>query len=438
MNETIYKACLNKEENNKSWSELAEEFGYENFEKLRAQFRREYKRRNEESQEDEIVSKTEDDFDDTPREKTSYTETDNGLSIICSSPRIKTKEDVIREFNVDESVWKIKSFTIKTSEGYRKDRKVKWEVEDGVVTHGSVNDTGRMLVVPLYHTKTEMIRKTSEDIDFSGIEDFFKKLESQSSKNKTSLPKTNIRSTGKVLEIDLADIHVGNDTSIESTQNKLNQLLVNLIEKMNGKTFEKIMVVQLGDLFHFDTYNRTTTSGTGITTSTKYFTMWEKGVEMLIDFIEGLSLYAPVEVINVYGNHDRVSSFTAAKSLELYFRNSDTVEVDANHDKRKYRKIGRSLVGFVHGDMPKNNVYSLLQREARNMFAETDFFELHLGHFHHEHSLEKDGVIIRYVPTSADTDEWHNDQGYTGNKKATCCFVWDVEKGLEEQWWINA
>lgn len=442
MTEIIYKACLNKEENNKSWAELAEEFGYGSPEKLRGWFRREKIRR--ESFLSSPETSVEKDFSDVDGdmvedEKTIYTETDNGLSIVCASRRIKTKDDIIKEFGIDESVWKIQSFTVKSSEGYRKDRKVQWEVSNGVVLSGKVEDSGKMLIVPMYHTKTNLVKKTPEDIDYGDIEQFFKKLESEISivKRGKTVPMSNYNKNGKVLEIDLADLHVGNDSSIESTQMKMNQLLSNLEKRIGETKFKKIMLVQLGDLFHFDTYNRTTTGGTSITTTTKYFTMWEKGVEMIIDFINGLSRFAPVEVINVYGNHDKISSFTAAKSLEMYFRHDDNVEIDATHEKRKYRKIGRSLIGFVHGDMPKNNVYSLLQREARKMFAETDFFEIHLGHFHHEYSSEKDGVIIRYLPTTADTDEWHNDQGYTGNKRTTTCFIWDEERGLEEQWWIN-
>lgn len=437
MEEHIYKACLNKEENNKSWAELAEEFGYDNPERLRGLFRREKERR---SRVDESIefSKEADktsELDDGIDEKKSYTETDDNIQIVCASPRIKTREDVIREFGIDESVWKIDKFTISTSEGYRKDRKVQWEVKDGVVVNGQVDDSGKMLIVPMYHTKTTLVRKNQNDISFSDIETLFKKLSFQSPV--VGKIKQREEEVGKILEVVLADIHVGSDSSIQKTKQKLDSLLSQILERIEGKSFKKILLIQSGDFFHFDNYGRTTTGGTAVTTSVNYYKMWESGVTMLVDFIQVLSSHVPLEMINIFGNHDSVSSFTAGKALEYYFKNNQNVTIDNGHDERKYRKIGRSLVGFVHGDMSKNNVYSLLQREARILFAETSFFEIHLGHLHHEHSFEKDGVIIRYLPTITETDEWHKKQGYTGNRKCAVCFVWDEWNGLEEQWWIN-
>lgn len=436
MEEHIYKACLNKEENNKSWSELAEEFGYDNPERLRGLFRREKERRtrvNESVEFSKEIDKSE--MEDVSDEKKSYTETDNNIQIVCASPRIKTREDVIKEFGIDESVWKIDKFTIATSENYRKDRKVQWEVKDGVVVNGQVDDSGKILIVPMYHTKTTLVRKNQNDISFSNIETLFEKLSFRSPV--VEKIKQRKEEVGKVLEVVLTDVHVGNDSSIQQTNKKLDSILSQLLERIEGRSFEKILLIQLGDLLHFDGYGRTTTGGTVVTTSVNYYKMWESGVTMLVNFIEALASRVPVEMINIFGNHDTVSSFTAGKALEYYFKNNQNVTIDNGHDERKYRKIGRSLVGFVHGDMPKNNIYSLLQREARRMFAETSFFELHLGHLHHDHSFEKDGVIIRYLPTIAETDEWHKRQGYTGNKKCAVCFVWDEYNGLEEQWWIN-
>jgi hypothetical protein len=96
---------------------------------------------------------------DNSSNQTSFEQTDNSIHIICSSPRMITQEDVIKQFNIDLEEWEIISFKVKTSEGYRKDRKVDWHVKEGSVVAGDVIDTGKMLVVPLYHVEVRLIKR---------------------------------------------------------------------------------------------------------------------------------------------------------------------------------------------------------------------------------------------------------------------------------------
>jgi len=119
------------------------------------------------------------------------------------------------------------------------------------------------------------------------------------------------------------------------------------------------------------------------------------------------------------------------------YRNYPNVLVDASHLSRKFRKIGNNLVLWNHGDMAKQNAYSLIQREARKEFGETKYAEIHSGHFHSQQTVEKDGVIIRYLPTTTPTDVWHYENGYTGNTESTTSFLWDKNLGLREIWYSN-
>ena len=88
---------------------------------------------------------------------------DNYIRIVSASARIRSVEDAIREFDIDTNEWEVKPpVRIKTSEGYRKDRTVTWKVVNGVVEEGTVEDSGKMLVVPLYHIEILFVRKTQE------------------------------------------------------------------------------------------------------------------------------------------------------------------------------------------------------------------------------------------------------------------------------------
>jgi hypothetical protein len=445
--EEILEVWVVSDSNKPIWDELAVKYHEESGEKLRSKFKRERQRRNISSKEEylnthgvrSVSNDTKSEEIKQPemeKEKTTYQEGENYINIICSSPRIVTKDDVIKHFNIDTNIWRVKEFTVKTSEGYRKDRSVQWEVENGTVINGKVNDTGKMLIVPMYHTETKMVRRN--EFTFEDVDKFFKNFSSEK-KSEYVRPK-NFDVGGKILEIDLADMHVGNasvfgeETSIET---KCAFVIDKIIAKCKNVRLEKIVLVNLGDLLHYDTFKQTTTSGTNVTANMDLSTIFEIGAKILINTIDKLVQIAPVEVIGIYGNHDQASSFMLTKAIEFYYRENDCVYVDAGHLPRKFRRFGNCLVMWSHGDLSKNNTYSLIQREARKEFGETKFAEIHCGHFHSQSTTEKDGVIIRYLPTMTPTDAWHFGEGYTGALRSTVSFLWDKELGLEEMWFVN-
>ncbi len=410
---------------------MADEFGFSSKESVRSQFKRERKKRG-----DAPVSTIEHSDELEERERTTYTESDDSIHVVCDSKRIKTRQDIIEFFNIDETVWKIKEFTVRTSEGYRKDRKVDWHVKYGKVSSGDVEDSGKILIVPMIHTETKFVRKETNEISFSEIDSFFENIKTK------ELPQIQSSSRqykpgGLVLEIALADVHVGNESiSFDELQKRVVGLVDEIKRKTKGLVLEKILLVQLGDIFHFDTYGRTTTAGTLITYGSNQTTMFDNGVNLMIWVIQELSSISKVELVNIYGNHDKSSAYMLGKTLEAYFRSDENVIIDTAPAMRKFRKIGVSSVAFVHGDMPKNNIYDIFQKEAREVFGETKYSEIHLGHLHHEISLEKSGVILRWLPSITIPDQWHKDNGYTGAKQGTQCFLWDKETGSCDIWTI--
>lgn len=158
MDESVFQDCLGEKDLAQSghkkgfWIKLAKRHGYRSAELVRNAFKYECRKRNIKF-----------DRGETRREeRTSFEQSDDFINIVCASPRMLTKEEVMRQFNVDENQWEVERFKVKTSEGYRKDRKVDWHVVDGRVTHGDVEDSGMMLVVPLYHIEVRLKRKTEQ------------------------------------------------------------------------------------------------------------------------------------------------------------------------------------------------------------------------------------------------------------------------------------
>jgi len=425
LKDEIYKDCLDVKLSGKSrfWEELSKKWSYKNAESIRTAFRREAHKRGDKNS----------NFYDFDNQET-YQEGNGYINIITSSDRIKTKEEIIKEFKIDTNVWKLDSFEVKTSEGYRKDRKVEWEVEDGAVTHGSVKDTGKMLVVPLYHVRAKFTQKVLEDITIEEMQKMFlvKEFASPMVKRKEYLP------SNETLEIDITDTHFGSDANYAPEERFL-RAIDEIVERIGKRIFKKIYVAILSDIFHYDTINKTTTAGTIVTTNgmTAYET-FDLGLTTLITALQKISDIAPIEVIFIPGNHDRLSGYTLMKALEAYFRNNKNVEFDTGHKSRKHRVIGVNLVGWMHGDMPKARASNWLQVDAREEWGKTKYSEIHSGNYHSQQGSENGGVILRYLPGMTDIDQWHYDNGYVGSVRAMVSFIWHETKGMREMWFTNA
>lgn len=423
MDDIIYEECYKEYlDGTIRWDEKAKKFGYGSKEEIRGRFRRKREKRGDPSVEeyrDKINSgefnKDEEDF--FYRETVETKEDGRIYSdrlIEIESLDLKNPEKLLKAHGFDPSEWVLVSSINNYWNGLRpKDR--------GKVT--------------LYQSKILVRPKIQTDLTFSDIDKFFSEFTPASFSKFSDLRQ--YKSGGLVLEFDLADAHVGNESlPFEDLKQRVVNLVYEIKDRCKGLLIEKIYLVQLGDIFHFDNYARQTTGGTQVTYGSGFHNMYTSGMELMIWVIEELLKISKVEVISIYGNHDKINSYTLAKTIEAYFRNNENVVVDTCPDDRKFRKIGVSSVAFVHGDMPKSNIHDTFQKEARKLFGETIYSEIHLGHLHHEISLEKSGVILRYLPSITVPDEWHKKNGYTGSKQGTHCFLWDLERGLTDIWMI--
>lgn len=430
MRDEIFQDCYNRYlneagKNKPYWNELAEKWGYSNGEILRSKFKNERERRG-------IPPKGET-VSGGAAENTSYKESDNSIYVVCSSERIKTKADVIKEFNINTDIWELDSFEIKTSEGYRKDRKVQWTVQNGIAINGQVNDTGKMLVVPLYHTKTRFVKKTLNHIS---VEDVTKILQDKQIELPVIAP-NNYQPLGEVLEINVMDLHFGSDAN-HSPEKRFSEAIDDVIDRIGTRKFSKVYLCSLGDIFHYDNVNRTTAAGTIVTTnSMKPYEVLDLGIDVFVNNILKLVSVVPVEILFIPGNHDPMNGYALIKVLEAYFMDYDNVKIDVGHSSRKYRLIGNSLVGWMHGEMPKSRASQWLQVEASEEWGRSKYREIHSGNFHSQETKEDGGVILRYLPGMTDIDEWHYSKGYVGAVRAMVSFVWDLDRGLREQWFTS-
>lgn len=292
----------------------------------------------------------------------------------------------------------------------------------------------------MYQSRVTVRPKELDDLSLSDIDEFFSNLKSPTKSNLYT--PSNYDNAGDVLEIALADLHIDrkipDNLRDKSVDSKIGEVIGDILNRVKGKKISKIYLVPLGDNIDYDNLDYKTSKGTQqYSSGMSPYTAFDYMSQLFIYAIDSLSRIAPVEGIFIPGNHDRLFSYTVMKSLEYYYRNNDNVKVDVGHSPRKYRKIGNSLVGWMHGDMKKQYHHSWLQNEARALWGQTKYAEVHAGHFHHQVTTEKDGVVVRFLPSTTDPSIWEEEEGHLGNTKSTCSFLWSKHYGLRDIWFTN-
>ena len=258
------------------------------------------------------------------------------------------------------------------------------------------------------------------------------------------------------MEIDLPDLHsgllawrkeTGEDYDIHIAKESFYQCIYDIVDRCKHKRLKKIIFVTLGDLLHFDNDNQTTTKGTFQQADGRLTKIFDATMDMLIDGITIIGDIAPVEVVYICGNHDRTTGYMLLKAVENAFRRDDNVQFDTEPNPQKFRRFGKVLIGWTHGDMQKQNMSGWLQQSARAEYGQSEFAEVHAGHYHSLKAIEtkrdltqtedSGGIIIRYLPTICNASYWEHQQGYISALKTMMCFVWNEETGLREMWYSN-
>jgi len=246
---------------------------------------------------------------------------------------------------------------------------------------------------------------------------------------------------GKLLEIDIADLHVGKlawagdsgDTyNHEIARERFFFILNDVIAKTADYTFDRILFVWANDFFHVDGPSKTTTKGTPQDASMQFEHMFEFGAEMLVEGMDLLNQVAPITTMYMASNHDRLVSFFATKYLQAWYRNNKHVVVDSQPLSRKVVQFGQNLTGYTHGHLEKNQMGAWLAKDYKQAWGETNFHEVHAHHIHSERSIwEANGQITRFISSPTGTDRWHHDNAFTGATQKGQSFIYDREYGLE-------
>jgi hypothetical protein len=250
-----------------------------------------------------------------------------------------------------------------------------------------------------------------------------------------------------ILEINISDLHIGKLAWNEETKDGnydtkiATKRFVDTLEKTIARAsvfdYERIVFPIGNDFFNSDNIFGTTTGGTAQDVDVRWQKSYRMGRELLINAIDYLKQYAPVDVIVVQGNHDEERMFYVGDALDLFYTNCDSVTVDNSASLRKYYKFGKVLLGFTHGAKEKQaDLPLIMANECPKEWAETSFRELHLGHLHHRREIkylstqEYKGVVVRLMRSLTSADAWHASKGFIGSVKGSEAFIWNYDTGL--------
>ncbi len=198
---------------------------------------------------------------------------------------------------------------------------------------------------------------------------------------------------------------------------------------------ERVLFPVGNDALHADNLAGDTTDGTRLETVDDQ----RDAIDALCDACEYAALrfleLAPVDIVAIESNHDRLSTFWLGKVLEAYFHRTPDVTVDASRAPNKYYVYGQTLIGLQHGDKIKPDALAVLMAtEAPDAWARTRYRQWLRGHIHYAAgmyypSTETHGVSVRVIPALCPPDQYHLLRGYVGGHRAAEALYYHREHG---------
>lgn len=332
-----------------------------------------------------------------------------------------TPEAIMEAHNLDSTVWDVVSYKSNFWQSQKKGGKT-------IVLYQS-----KITVKPRRGgIRFEDIDRYFADKDFSGI---------------PRIKPAQFDQSGAILEVCIPDLHsglfswrleTGEDYDHEIVRERFEACMADILARCEGLRISKVLFVTLGDLLHTDNLDNSTTHGTRQDVDGRFSKFFDNTLDLLIDAICAFEQVAPVEVIYVPGNHDTLTGYTLLKAVQMAFTEHPFVDVDVWPNPRKWRRIGKNLIGWCHGDIPNKHRTTWLQQDAREEYGATEYAEVHAGHIHSQATVEENGLVYRNLPTVCSASAWEHKQAFGSAWRGVMSFLWaPSEAGPQEIWFSN-
>lgn len=359
----------------------------------------------------------------TPPTEEMRIEGDHATFTGTTTKFIRSEADAIREFNIDTSIWFVKSMQVKAWT-----TAMKLEHADGENTPTTIQNYG--VTLKLERLLPYSFQKATDSI--------FERMKSHAPKYPK--PERMPKATGETFlaVMCLFDAHFGklcwqqetnNTYDLKIAESVYRNAVEDLLADVGGRSVEHWLFPIGNDFYHVDNRKNMTTGGTPQDVDGRYEKIIEAGEMAVIWAVERMAQTAPVSVVHVPGNHDQTASWHLARTVELWFRNNSRVTVDRAANPRKYFHWNTTLLGLTHGnEEKKQSLPSIMSVERPKEWAESTCREWLCGHEHRARQWQTQPVdtheqtTIRAMRSLAGTDAWHHRKGYLSSKAAEVYF----------------
>ena len=339
-----------------------------------------------------------------------------------TAKNVRTLEDLIEVCEIDLEAWTIDRWVCNKWEMGYKDRN---------------KEAGSL---PLFQIKVWLKKRVVQLATRSEILDLIDSTKLEIDRRPRTIIKR-LATTGLLFEPNIPDLHMGKlawakETGHDNYDTKLSkhafeEALETLIQRVSHFEFERVVFPVGNDLLNADNMLNTTTGGTPQDSDVRFQKTFTTARYMMVAAIERLRELAPVDVVMVPGNHDQLSIWHLGDSLECYFHKYTDVKIDNDPRQRKYYEFGKVMLMFTHGDKgSKPDYLGVVATEQPEMWARTEFREVHCGHIHKVEVAEYHGLKVRVSPALCPPDAWHAEKHFVGNGRSAEAFVWSKDEGL--------
>jgi hypothetical protein len=307
--------------------------------------------------------------------------------------------------------------------------------------------TGAILTSPLYQIKARLRPVAPPSVLVLG-QQILADIREEAGKQPVAgkiVPPMGMPETRHMLEVSAFDLHfgklswreeAGEDYDISIARTAFQSAVEDLLAKAQGFPLQRILLPIGNDLLQVDNLQGTTTGGTPQDTDSRYHKAFRAARSALSWAIHRLAEVAPVLVIVVPGNHDRLTAFHMGEVLEAQFASDPRVTVDNSPKLRKYVSFGVNLLGFTHGSEEKHaDLPLIMAREEPDAWAKARHYEWHVGHLHKSKETRYtagdsfNGVRVKILPSLCAADAWHYSKGYVGERRSAEAYLWNFSTG---------
>ena len=221
----------------------------------------------------------------------------------------------------------------------------------------------------------------------------------------------------------------GKDWDVEIATRTHQLVVADLVER--SPQTEQALIVNLGDLMHYDSMAAVTPrGGNNLDADGRYNRMLHAAADVMIQAVESaLGKHKRVHVINAIGNHDETGAQAIALVLKHRYHQTPAVTVDTSPALFNYFRFGANLIGIHHGHTCKpDKLPGVMAADRARDWGETLHRYWWMGHIHHASMKEYPGVSVESFNTLASNDAYAAAGGWR-SRQAMCAPILHRDHG---------